>query len=154
MLSGASYREFGRPYVAARVNIPVIGAWAHVLFLIDTGADKSLLSASDARRIGIDYGALGSRSDIIGVGGKLEAYSVQTTIAFADSEAQVHFYRLTLDVACDSEQYELPSLLGRDILNRWCMTYDPPNDHLRLDVVSADQTIPASDDNLLSPARD
>ena len=150
MLSGASFRELGRPYIAARVNIPVVGAWAHVLFLVDTGADKSLLSASDARRIGIDYAALGAPSGIVGVGGSLDAYPVQADIAFADSEAKVHIYRLTIDVASsDSEQYELPSLLGRDILTRWRMTCDPSNDLLALEVVSADLTIPADDDNLL-----
>ena len=152
MLSGASFRELGRPFVAARVNIPALAIWAHVLFLVDTGADKSLLSANDARRLGINYRALGAPDTITGVGGALAVYPVQATLAFADSEARVHFYTLTLDVASsDTEQYEMPSLLGRDILSRWRMIHDPSNNRLLLEVVSADQTAPADDNNLLVP---
>ena len=65
----------------------------------------------------------------------------------------MHFYTLTLDVASsDTEQYEMPSLLGRDILSRWCMTHDPSNNRLLLEAVDADQTAPADDDNLLVPS--
>ena len=128
--------------MAARVNIPTLAIWAHVLFLVDTGADKSLLSANDARRLGINYRALGAPDPITGVGGALAVYPVQqATLAFADSETRVHFYTLTLD--------EMPSLLRRDILSRWRMTHDPSNNRLLLEVVSADQTAPADDDNLL-----
>ena len=36
---------------------------------------------------------------------------------------------------------DIPSLLGRDILNRWRMVYDPSIDELSFEVHTADRTL-------------
>jgi predicted TPR repeat methyltransferase len=42
------------------------------------------------------------------------------------------------------ESLKLPSLLGREILDRWRMVYQPSIDELSFEVVSADATIDRS----------
>ncbi len=48
-------------------------------------------------------------------------------------------YQMEVGIIDDSHQArELPSLLGRDILDRWRMTYCPVDNLLSFEVLSAD----------------
>ena len=44
----------------------------------------------------------------------------------------------------DPDLFRMPSLLGRDVLDRWHMSYDPSRDKLSFTVRSADHTIKTS----------
>lgn len=110
-------------------------------FLLDTGADWTVLSAGDARRL---FGREGhrrlrqlfpdNRVSITGVGTS-EAVEVPLTLAFRiPGERPVIFRRLVLVLT--QLQYgasvRLPSLLGRDILNRFTLFLNPATETVEL----------------------
>ena len=45
----------GRPYVVATVVLPRLNLCGNVQFMLDTGADLSLLSPADAMRMGYQH---------------------------------------------------------------------------------------------------
>ena len=54
-------------------------------------------------------------------------------------ERQAYGYDLTVDIAKpENVSGEIPSLLGRDIIDRWRMVYDRTDDLLEFTVRSAD----------------
>lgn len=63
-------------------------------------------------------------------------------LSFIEPDRHVFLYRQDIVIApTNTGAWSLPSLLGRDILNRWNMSYRPVEHTLELDVVSADATI-------------
>lgn len=144
MLRGRFGDSTGRPYIEGRLLIPRFNIDARVSFLIDTGADSSLIAPADARAMRMPYGRLGRPLESLGIGGRALSHSVRASIAFIDPGKAVHIYHLdALDVAVpDPEIDEMPSLLGREILDRWRMTYDRQRGVLSFVVRSADVTLP------------
>src|SRR5690348_14235927 len=57
-----------RPQVVAHVTVEPNGMAEEVTFLIDTGADRSLLSTADAEALGLDPAALPAGRSV-GIGG-------------------------------------------------------------------------------------
>lgn len=66
-----------RPYAEAVVTSSTFTANNALLFLIDTGADKTSIGGRDARRLGIDVSTLSNHKQIGGVGGSVEAYPIK-----------------------------------------------------------------------------
>ena len=131
------------PSVQARIVVPDVKVEGDVTFLLDTGADVSLIMPKDARRLGIPFESLQSTGNLVrGIGGSSRLYRADASLAFSDSE-NAYVYRIELAITEPSEHAEaLPSLLGRDILNRWLMRYEAPRDVLEAEVDSADLIIP------------
>lgn len=144
MLRGRFGDTTRRPYVQARLVIPRFNIDASISFLVDTGADSSLIAPADAREMGIDYAKLGGAVESLGMGGIALSYPVKCSLAFRDPGKCIYVYHLdALDIAApDPEIEEMPSLLGREILDRWRMTYDPTKDTLSFMVRSADLVLP------------
>lgn len=96
-------------------------------FLVDTGASRTLIGPADARNMGIDVASLGlDREQIHGVSGVEWCYRAEAYLAFAESDRQrLHYYPIDVLISARSadEVERLPSLLARDILNRWSMHY-------------------------------
>ena len=130
-----------RPYIEATLVIPGIRVIGNVSFLVDTGADSTCLSNSDAIRLGIDYGALSDRSVCGGIGGQVAIYPVQAYITFAGT-ANLFAYEIELDILEDGSGRDIPSLLGRDVLDRTPMIYDKIQGVLSLELSNADHVIP------------
>ena len=61
MLSGRFGGTTGRPYIEAFLSIPSMGINGAVSFLIDTGADSTVLMQADATRLQLDYSQLTPR---------------------------------------------------------------------------------------------
>ena len=59
MLRGRFGDSTGRPYIEGRLIIPRLNIKSDMSFLVDTGADRSLLMPGDGRRLAIDYSKLG-----------------------------------------------------------------------------------------------
>jgi hypothetical protein len=133
----------GRPYLEARLFIPRLNLDADISFLVDTGADSSLLGPADAYEMNVDYSKLRGRSESLGTAGVAYSYTEPASVALTDPGRFVYLFHVKLDIAAPSPHtMELPSLLGREILDRMLMTYDPTNRVLRFKVRSADRTIP------------
>ncbi len=68
-----------RPFVYASLQFPVLSDLHFgVEFLVDTGADRTMLSPSDAARIGIDLSTLSLGARSTGVGGQVQTREIET----------------------------------------------------------------------------
>jgi predicted aspartyl protease len=111
------------------------------MFLVDTGADASVLSPADAMALGIHGEVTPQRVHVGGVTGRAQYHQERANVAFR-TRGRVHIYRLRVLVAPPTADLaELPSLLGRDVLNRWHMTYRPTEGRLTFDIVTADEEV-------------
>jgi hypothetical protein len=115
-----------------------LGVGGNVSFLVDTGADKTVVMPLDGRRLGIDYAALRDPVEALGIGGASTDYEEDAALAFADGE-YLYVYRLVVHIATPIPEIStVPSLLGRDVLDNWTITFDKPHDSLTMIVVRAD----------------
>ncbi len=140
MLIGRFGQSSGRPYVEGYVSLPHLQCAGLISFLVDTGADKSTVSAEDALRLPIRYDLLKKDSIMSGIGGMRKIFIEPAVLAFVD-DSNLHYY--AMDIAImenDPSVRGVPSILGRDILDRWRMTYCPAEGHLDFEVLSADTT--------------
>jgi predicted aspartyl protease len=112
-----------------------------VVFLVDTGADASVLGPADAAALGIDATPTGNLVAVSSVTGSSQYARRLVTLA-SRAGHELYLYRLSVLVAAHSpEAAELPSILGRDVLNRWHMSYRPTKDKLTFDIVRYDGRI-------------
>ena len=138
------FDDWGRPYVEGLVIIPRLNVREVVTFLLDTGADGTCLHPRDARRARMPFNQLENRTTSKGIGGSSSYFREPAILAFAD-KPQTRFYGLELSIAePHKSNEELPSLLGRDVINHWYMQYDPAVTKLECTVRYADHTLAAT----------
>ena len=139
MIQGRFGNTSGRPYIEGRLSIPRLGIVGDVSFLLDTGADSSLLMPIDSGRLGIDFSQLTSTSESYGGGGLSKQFVEPVILAFTESGVCLHVYFLTLRIAVPTPDIgDIPSLIGRDIIDQWAITYDKPNIRLTAEVIHSD----------------
>ena len=120
------------------VLLPRLGKRGNVSFIFDTGADTSLLMPLDGQRMGVDYEAFEEEGVSLGIGGVSANYIESAYLVFVGDEA-LYGYEIKLRVCKPSDDLmTVPSLLGRDIIDRWRVTYDKPAQELLAEVISAD----------------
>mgnify|MGYP001396375281 CR=1 FL=1 len=124
MLHGRFGKTTTAPYLEAHVAFPRLGLRGLVSFLVDTGADGTVLMPADSSNLGVRFGSLDNPSIAYGVGGAAKAFNERAVLAFTDNR---HVYSYVVDMehlAPTTRSQQLPSLLGRDILNRWRVAVD------------------------------
>ena len=132
----------GRPFLEGRLIIPRLGITADISFLVDTGADISVLMPDDSVRIGLDFKDLPNSTSIGGVGGNANVFVEPAMVLLADAAA-VHVFSINLGIMEEGAgRSPTPSLLGRDVLDRCRMTYCPTTPCLELEVISPTITAP------------
>jgi len=126
------------PLVEALINFPTIGK-RHIILLIDTGASVTALLDGDASRFGITMDDASrhlklASHKVVGIGGMAETYVVKgAELRFATEEGMevsetfnlhvvLHDPR-TLSVEESGLVLRLPSILGRDIINRYSLLF-------------------------------
>lgn len=139
----------GSPYVFATVLFPAHYRKAKesppfLTFLIDTGADITMINSIDAERLGITYqGSVPffgrqplEEAMMSGVGGKLKTYILKDVMLILKTSLNNHveYHTEYLDYICIPEGgvIEMPNLLGRDILNLFNISYDNTKDFIDL----------------------
>jgi hypothetical protein len=143
MLEGRFGDTSGRPYIEGRILIPRLQVSGDVSFMVDTGADKTVLMPLDADRLRVDYSLLSNTVNIVGIGGAVRNFVEAAHLVFAEPGLCLHIYNINLNVCAPSPDIEtIPSLLGRDVLDHWTLTYDKPNNRLSAVVVHADFSQP------------
>ena len=121
--------------------LPRLSIEGDISFLMDTGADSSILMPGDAKKLGIDFGTLNGDRVCGGIGGSVHCYLEPALLAFSDLGVAVHVYQQDIDIMHhDPEMEDVPSLLGRDILDHWKIVYDPQEKKIAITVRSADMT--------------
>ena len=142
MLRGRFGDTSGRPYMEGYVLLPRLGWSGNVSFIFDTGADTSLLMPLDAQRMGIDYGLFEKEVSTLGIGGTSENFVEAAYLAFAGDEA-LYGHEIELHICKPAEELmTIPSLLGRDVIDQWRVTYDKSSLELLAEVLSWDSREP------------
>jgi hypothetical protein len=116
---------------------------AEVSFLIDTGADGTLLTPTDAIRLGADCQRLESAGRAMGIGGPVTVYRAQGVLGLIDG-TQLHLFALDLSILPQSPEYQdegVTSLLGRDVLGRVALHCDPCHNIVQIDIHSSDDVM-------------
>lgn len=138
MLRGRFGDTSGRPYMEGHVLLPRLRWSGNVSFIFDTGADTSLLMPLDAQRMGINYALLENEVSTLGIGGASENFVESAYLAFVGDEA-LYGYEIELHICKPADELmTVPSLLGRDIIDRWRVTYDKSASELLAEVITSD----------------
>lgn len=132
------------PFLDAVVFENLAQRGLQIPFLIDTGADRSLLSAEHAALVygEQEYQAISrsrSRIAVSGVGGDVSAIARPLyLLLFAEPDDVILIHREILMSADPryrqraATSHVMPSLLGRDILNQFTLTVSPPRGLIEL----------------------
>src|SRR5262245_3845640 len=116
MIVGRFERIFGRPTVDCHVTISAVKIDGVVPFLIDTGADTTVLMPVDGRRLRIPYNELTNEWTAYGFGGAAKVFRMSAVLIVSDDKT-AYAYRFPLEIAEPRDDFgDMPSLLGRDIL--------------------------------------
>ena len=74
----------------------------------------------------------------LGIGGASENFAESAYLAFVGDEA-LYWYDIELHVCKPAEELmTIPSLLGRDVIDQWRVTYDKSASELLAEVISWD----------------
>lgn len=146
MLRGYFDRLTGLPSLPGRLIVPGMNFFGDLRFLVDTGAETSLLAPGDGENFFGDYSRLGRRGMSQGTAGTIDTFVERAHFAFTHVDGMSKFvYEVDIRILSPTPGLAgLPSLIGRDILDRWRMVYDPVNSELTFDVHSADDSLPVS----------
>jgi len=136
------------PLVEALINVPSIGE-RHVILLVDTGASVTTLLDGDAGRLGITIDYARNRLKpaphrVVGIGGAAETYVMEGVRLMLTSEEGMEVSEtLNLHVALHDPRtlsneerdliLRLPSILGRDVINRYCLHFNADRDEVYLE---------------------
>jgi predicted aspartyl protease len=122
-----------RPVVVAEVEIPAQAVRGSVRFLIDTGADSTILAPRDAFLLGPDVSQLAPGLPAVGVGGRTPMTYTTATIKLDALEFAVELRELApTDRSQRAVVSMLPSLLGRDVLWRFALFFEERRDRVYL----------------------
>ena len=143
MIRGRFGDTTGRPYIEGRLSIPRLGIVGDISFIMDTGADTSVLMPVDAQRMGVDFQLLANTVESRGIGGLSKQFVEDAIVVFTEPAVCLHAYFLSMRIATPSPDIaDIPSLLGRDIIDNWAITYDKSNAGLTAEVTRSDLKIP------------
>jgi hypothetical protein len=118
-------------YVASILQSETLHIYATIEFLVDTGATRTTISDKDAIRLGIDYDLLEKLGEgMLGIGGTVDTFILKDIkLIFHKEDKKTH--EETLERICVLKHPQLnerilriPSILGRDILNKHSLIYD------------------------------
>ncbi len=134
------FDQFGRPTLRCVVFVPRLRTDLVVEFLVDTGADRSVLMPKASIQLGLHEPD--AEQHLLGTGFGGIAVGTRETVSIDIDEAQFGKYRFLVAVDVPRGNFVLPSVLGRDILDRCRLVHDPTNDLLELDVWQCDSFVP------------
>jgi hypothetical protein len=150
MIIGRFGDTSGRPYIQAQVVFPRLkematmtpSGEANVSFLADTGADRTIIMPADWVRFSVDYSLLQNPTEIFGIGGKADGFVEQAIVTFLDFDFTLHVYETDAIILSRSPNLEkLPSIIGREIMNNWSITFDKINARVAARVLKSDHMI-------------
>lgn len=141
MIYGAFGAQSGEPHLEGYISLPQLGIFGRIDLLVDTGAHSTCIHPNDLEPLGADLNALEvlPRATVSGIGGDLPVYEAEAVLAFLEGET-LYLYEVAITIPDPTTVQALPSLLGRDILQHWHMSYDKTMNSLEFNVRHADHT--------------
>ncbi len=118
MISG-EFRERGRrvvPLLTCDVefpDVPHIGTKT-IDLVVDTGADRTIISRPTAETIGLDLAGLPDGGTSSGIGGVSALRQIRTLLS-------VQGYSIELWLAIQEARHPVPSILGRDFIRHFAL---------------------------------
>jgi predicted aspartyl protease len=97
--------------------------WVQTLFLVDTGADRTALSASVLAALNLESIETGER--LGGVGGIVETVAVETCMQLPSDDGRIVAFSGRYAAVTQLEALDM-SVLGRDILQLFAVIFDQP----------------------------
>lgn len=150
MLKGVFREPESAPYIKGVLSLPSLDFSATLDFHIDTGAIRTTIAPTDGARNRLDYSRLqGPTEELYGFAGRDDVFLEEARLIFFGDD-RVYFYGLVVAVmkmpsGVDDDAWNLPSVLGRDVLNNWQMLYSPGEQTLDLTVIHADSDMSIED---------
>ena len=126
----------GRLYVKGDLQFPRLGVSGALEFLVDTGADRTIIHPPGIQELTIPVDLLTNRTATYGVGGASGLFREPAILRFRDADPTIHYtYRLNIAIAePNAVNRNFPSLLGRNILDCWYLESDPTYNTLQFTV--------------------
>lgn len=121
--------EKGEPYISALLVSRKLNIRSPIRLLVNTGATATTITYADAARLGIDYSKLRkAKVKAAGVGRVADVFIVDDAfLIFPVKEGGFYTTKVELHVLkgrVPKEALALPSVLGRDVMNRFKLTVD------------------------------
>jgi predicted aspartyl protease len=113
---------FVRPVIRGEV-LTNDGSWQAVEFLVDTGADRTVLSALILERLGLQSSVTQDR--LGGVGGIANSVVIETQIRFSRETGSKVLFRGQYAAVTELDTLDM-SVLGRDIISLFALIVDQP----------------------------
>jgi predicted aspartyl protease len=126
MLRGRFGDTTTTPFIEASIHLPRFGISGYVSFLADTGATGTVLMPMDSRRLGVNFSQLRYPKISRTAGGPARGDMETGVLGFWDRGTNKIFgFNLEIQIFEPTrDNTTLPSLLGRDVLNRWRIVID------------------------------
>ena len=123
-----------RPYVRGLIDIPKFDVTGmEIRFVVDTGADRTVLGHNDALRMvglyGVDLTRLQVGRPSRGVGGMAATRVVPVVLGFDAFSTDME---LPILEPTDGQPIGIPSLLGRDVLSHFALFMEERTDKVLL----------------------
>ena len=104
------------------MDIPTLGVSGEIEFLVDTGADSTILGPVDVLFLDLDIGALPAGPRSVGVGGRIATARVDATLVFSNRSVPIVLRVLSPRSRRQQQAVlRLPSLLGWDVLRHYAL---------------------------------
>jgi hypothetical protein len=102
------------------------GQWVEVAFLLDAGADRTVLNARFLHLLRPLEVSESEPSHLAGVGGQVDTITIATVLGFKKDDGRPVTVQGTFRAFTEGESADL-SVLGRDVTNNFSVVYDYPN---------------------------
>ncbi|MDE2836518.1 MAG: retroviral-like aspartic protease family protein [Chloroflexota bacterium] len=131
------------PYIRVQVAIPSPHRPTEdIEFLVDTGADVTTIMPDALLQLGLDVGKVQGQMKVAEGSGGISRYKeIKAELRFRDATSPTYFqdFTTTIHLSANPRNKGLPSLLGRDILNRCRCVFDAAQERLVLERNQGDE---------------